>query len=99
MRRTFAPVSALNRTLRLLSLFLLSFVFAIAQHLWFPSQSSIAAPSAQIAILNTFEPNTINPGVDTTYRLTFRNSTSTSITITSPLNHTLTTTPGPLTIA
>jgi uncharacterized repeat protein (TIGR01451 family) len=98
MRRTFAPVSALNRTLRLLSLFLLSFVFAIAQHLWFPSQSSIAAPSAQIAILNTFVPNTINPGVDTTYRLTFRNSTSTSITITS-LNHTLTNTPGPITIA
>lgn len=99
MRRTFAPVSALNRTLRLLSLFLLSFVFAVTQHLWLFTAPSFSQSSSQIAILNSFPPNNnVIPGTDSTYRLTFRNSTGAPITITS-LNHTLVNTPGPVTIS
>lgn len=99
MRRTFAPVSALNRTLRLLSLFLLSFVFAVTQHLWLFTAPSFSQSSSQIAILNSFAPNNnVIPGTDSTYSLTFLNSTGAPITITS-LNHTLVNTPGPVTIS
>ncbi|MFN4833722.1 MAG: hypothetical protein ACK5L1_16320, partial [Pseudanabaena sp.] len=82
MRRTFTPIPAFNRLLRNLSLFLLSFVFAIAQHLWLlppPAQAS-----SQIAILNNFTPNNnVIPGTDSVYRITLRNSTGAPISIAS----------------
>jgi len=98
MRRTFTPIPAFNRLLRNLSLFLLSFVFVLTQHLWLLPPPSLAQPSSQIAILNSFTPNNnVIPGTDSVYRLTLRNSTGAEITITS-LNHTLVSDPGPITI-
>jgi len=93
MRRTFTPIPALNRLLRLLALFLLSFVFAITQPLWLLPPTSFAQ-SSQIAILNSFTPGITNAGVDSTYRLLFRNSTGSPITITS-LNRTFLADPSP----
>ena len=99
MRRTFIPIPAFNRLLRNFSLFLLSFVFVITQHLWLlPPPSFAQVPSSQIAILNSFTPNNnVIPGSDSVYRVTLRNSTGAPITITS-LNHTLVGAPGPITI-
>ncbi len=78
-----------------LSLFLLSFTFAIiTQNLWLSSLPSFAQPSAQIAILNSFTPGTTNAGINSTYRLLFRNSTGSPITITN-LNRTFLATPSP----
>jgi uncharacterized repeat protein (TIGR01451 family) len=98
MRRTFTPIRAVNRLLRNFSLFLLSFVFVLTQHLWLLPAPSFAQASSQIAILNSFTPNNnVIPGTDSVYRLTFRNSTGAAITISS-LNHTLAGAPGPITI-
>ncbi len=98
MRRTFTPIPAFNRLLRNLSLFLLSFVFVLTQHLWLLPAPSFAQASSQIAILNSFTPNNnVIPGTDSVYRITLRNSTGAPITITS-LNHTLVGAPGPVTI-
>lgn len=94
--RTIA--TAISKIIWHLSLFLLSFTFAVTQNLWLPSFQAFAQPSAQIAILNSFTPGTTNAGVNSTYRLLFRNSTGSVITITS-LNHTLVNTPGPVFIA
>jgi uncharacterized repeat protein (TIGR01451 family) len=98
MRRKFTPISALGRILWHLSLFFLSFTFAATQHLWLLIPPSFSQVSSQIAILNNFTPNNnVIPGSDSTYTLTFRNSTGAPISITS-LNHTLVGAPGPLTI-
>lgn len=98
MRRTFTPIPALGRILWHLSLFFLSFAFAATQHLWLLPPPSFSQASSQIAILNDFIPNNnVIPGSDSTYTLTFRNSTGAPISITS-LNHTLVGAPGPLTI-
>ncbi|MFN5261478.1 MAG: hypothetical protein ACK5EH_03510, partial [Pseudanabaena sp.] len=98
MRRTFTPIPAFNRFIRNFSLFLLSFVFVLTQHLWLLPSPSFAQASSQIAILNNFTPNNnVIPGSDSVYRVTLRNSTGAAITITS-LNHTLVGAPGPITI-
>ncbi|MEM8805085.1 MAG: hypothetical protein AAGF01_03440 [Cyanobacteria bacterium P01_G01_bin.38] len=54
-----------------------------------------AAPSQDIAILNSFVPNNAPPGVPVVYRLTFRNITGSPVNITS-LSHTLPGSPGSL---
>ena len=98
MRKTLTPIPTFNRFLRLFSLFLFSFVFAITQHLWLLPPPSSAQASSQIAILNNFTPNSnVIPGTNSTYRLTFRNSTGAPVTI-NALNHNLVSSPGPVTI-
>ena len=90
--------NAITRFIWHLSLFFLSFTFVVNQNLWLASLPSFAQSSTQIAILNSFTPSTTNTGINSTYRLLFRNSTGSPITITG-LNHTLVGTPGPIFIA
>ncbi len=54
-----------------------------------------AAPNPDIAILNSFVPNAADPGFPSTYRLTLRNITGSSVSITG-LTHQLPSTPGSL---
>lgn len=72
-----------------------AFLCALIGHLALFHEPVAAAPNADLALLNAFTPTESPPGDPVTYRLIFRNSTGSAVSITS-LNHTLPSTPGNL---
>lgn len=91
-----AWLHGINRsTKRGLILAFSTFLCALMAHFGLFHEPAVAAPNADLALLNAFVPTESPPGVPVIYRLTFNNNTSNPVNITS-LNHTLPAAPGNL---